>query len=82
MKVSVEVKRGAVTREVTVTTYSIERALQLAGGNLPGAEARVLFPIDPDSFFSGVSIPAEEPRLSLTVAGGQPIAEPVGEMAA
>lgn len=34
MKVSVEVRQGAVTRQVSVTTYSIERALQLAAAEV------------------------------------------------
>lgn len=82
MKVSIEVKRDALTRQVSVTTYSIERALQLAGGDLPGAAAKVLFPIDPGEFFLGALDPdapvpesldhhgrlVENPNLRMEVA--------------
>lgn len=51
MKLSVEVKTGPVTHRVSVMAASIERALKLAAADLPGAEARVLFPINPDAFF-------------------------------
>lgn len=57
MKVSIEVKSGSITHEVSVTAHSIERALQLARGSLPGAEARVKFPIEPEKFFNGGFVP-------------------------
>jgi hypothetical protein len=49
--VTVEVREGAVTRRVRITTSSIERALKLAGDGAPGRRVRLLFPIDPEAFF-------------------------------
>ena len=59
MKVSVEVKRGAMSRRLSVTAHSIDRALKLAGGSLPVATARVIFPIDPEEFFQEGLNPTE-----------------------
>lgn len=75
MKVSVEVKRGPVTHQVSVTTTSIERALQLAGGNQSGTEARVLFPIEPEEFFLGGFDPARTLPESV-----EPVREPAREL--
>ena len=49
--VSVEVVDGAGTRRVRATAPSIEGALKIAGGGVPGRRVRVLFPIDPETFF-------------------------------
>jgi hypothetical protein len=54
IRVTVEVREGAVSRRVRVTAPSIERALELAGSGQPGKrKVRVLFPIDPEAFFAG-----------------------------
>ena len=49
--VSVEVVDGAGTRRVRATAPSIEGALKIAGGGVPGRRVRILFPIDPETFF-------------------------------
>lgn len=51
IRVTIEQKRGPVTRRVAVTAPSIARALELAGAGRDGIEAKVLFPIDPDTYF-------------------------------
>jgi hypothetical protein len=53
IRVTVEVRDGAVSRRVRITAPSIGRAFELAGGGQPGKEVRVVFPIDPESFFAG-----------------------------
>lgn len=50
IRVSVEVREGAVTRRVRITAPSIERALEIAGAGKPRLEVRLLFPIDPEAF--------------------------------
>ena len=49
--VTVEVCEGAITRQARLTTSSIERALELAGGGNPERRVRLVFPIDPEAFF-------------------------------
>lgn len=49
--VSVEVVEGASTRRVRVTAPSIEGALEIASGGVLGRRVRILFPIDPGTFF-------------------------------
>ena len=54
IRVTVEVREGAVSRRVRITAQSIERALELAGGDAAvRREVRLLFPIDPEAFFAG-----------------------------
>lgn len=49
--VTVEVREGSITRRARLTTSSIERALELAGGGKPGRRVRLVFPIDSEAFF-------------------------------
>lgn len=49
--VSVEMREGADTRRVRITAPSIERALEIAGRGIPSRKVRILFPIDPETFF-------------------------------
>ncbi len=51
IRVSVEVREGAVTRRAVISAPSIERALDMAGAGKPGRRVRLLFPIDPEAFF-------------------------------
>jgi hypothetical protein len=51
IKISIEVSSGDVRSRVKVRAESIERALGLAKARYPGSEVRMLFPIDPESFF-------------------------------
>ena len=51
VRVTVEVREGALTNLVRVTAPSIERALEIAGQRKPGRTVRLVFPIDPEVFF-------------------------------
>lgn len=52
VEILVEVSDAAGKTRLTVREKSIERALRVAKGRA-GKEARVLFPIDPETFFAG-----------------------------
>jgi hypothetical protein len=49
--VTVEIREGAITRQVRVTAPSIALALRIAGDGMPGHRVRLVFPIDPEAFF-------------------------------
>ena len=51
IRVTVEIREGALTYWVRVTATSIERALEIAGEGKPGRRVRLVFPIDPEVFF-------------------------------
>ena len=51
VRVTVEVREGALTNRVRVTAPSIERALEIVGEGKPGRRVRLLFPIDREVFF-------------------------------
>jgi hypothetical protein len=51
IRVSMEVRSGAARFRAVVWAENIVRALSLVRGRYPGCEARVLFPIEPESFF-------------------------------
>jgi hypothetical protein len=51
IRVTVEIREGALTYRVRVTAPSIERALEIAGDGMPGRQVRLLFPIDPEAFY-------------------------------
>ena len=51
LKISVEVRSGAVRFRVSVRAESIERALEIAKRHNPGRECKVTLPIDTESFF-------------------------------
>jgi len=52
VKVSVEVSSRNAHFRVTLCARSIERALDVASARYPGSEVRVIFPIEPDTFFT------------------------------
>ncbi len=53
VKVSIEVRKGAVRFDVSVRARSMARALSLVEGWYPGGEYRVRIPIDhPQSLFA------------------------------
>ena len=60
IRVSVAVSSGAVPFRVEVRAASIEEAVRLAAVSYPGGELKVLFPIDPESFFAEEAVPAED----------------------
>jgi hypothetical protein len=49
--VTIEIREGAVTRQVQITAPSIERAMKVAGDGKPGHTVHLLFPIEPEAFF-------------------------------
>jgi hypothetical protein len=51
IRVTVEIREGALTYRVRVTAPSIERALEIVGEGKPGRRVRPVFPIDPEVFF-------------------------------
>ena len=51
VRVTVEVREGALTYRVRVTAPSSERALEIVGKGKPGRRVRLDFPLDPDIFF-------------------------------
>jgi hypothetical protein len=68
VRVSVEVRKGAVSFDVAIRAESIRRAVSIAQGRYPEETVRVRFPIDPEGFFvedliAQAGIPeAEQPR--------------------
>lgn len=53
VKVSLEVRAGADSFEVTAHAGSISQAVGATKQRFPAGEVRVLFPIDGDEFFGG-----------------------------
>ena len=53
IKISIEVKSGSARFKVASQAESIEGALELAKRYNPAKECKVVFPIDPESFFVG-----------------------------
>jgi hypothetical protein len=51
VRVTVEVREGALTYRVRIIAPSIERALEIAGAGKPSRRVHLLFPIDPEAFF-------------------------------
>ena len=51
VRVTVEVREGALTYRVRIIAPSIERALEIAGAGKAGRRVRLPFPIDPEVFF-------------------------------
>ena len=51
VKVSIEVRYGAVQFDVAVQAESIDRASSLVADRYPKSDVRVMFPIDPEGFF-------------------------------
>ena len=53
IQVVIEVRSGAASFRVSVRAHSIQRAISLVRGTYPGAEASLVLPVEPESFFSG-----------------------------
>jgi hypothetical protein len=51
VRVSIEVDSGAARFGFAVRAESIRQALSIAETLYPGADARVIFPIEPEGFF-------------------------------
>jgi hypothetical protein len=61
IQVSVEVGGDSGRFSASVRAETIEQAVSLASTRYAGSEVRVLFPIDPESFFVGDQGPAGVP---------------------
>ena len=68
IQVSVELGHNSTGFRVSVRAESIEQAVNFASARYPGSEVRVLFPIDPESFFVGGQGLARVP-ISLEMLG-------------
>ena len=51
VRITTEVRNGAVRFSVSVQAQSIERALEIVERQNPGRECKVRFPIDAEAFF-------------------------------
>jgi hypothetical protein len=51
IKVSMEVREGATLSRATVEAESIREAVNITRRRYPGRDVRVMFPIDPETFF-------------------------------
>ena len=51
IRVTAEIREGALTYRVRVSAPSIERALEIVGAGKPSRRVRLVFPIDPEVFF-------------------------------
>ena len=51
IKIAIEVRSSAARYKVALLAESIEAALEMANRYNPGKECKVVFPIDPQSFF-------------------------------
>jgi hypothetical protein len=51
IRVTVEIRGGALTYRVQVIAPSIERALEIVGAGKPSRRVRLVFPIDPEAYF-------------------------------
>ena len=66
IRVVIEVRSGAATFRVSVRAHSIRRAISLVRGSYPGAEASLVLPVEPESFFLGGDSDAAEQDTSRT----------------
>lgn len=69
VRATVEVSSGAACFRALVRAESILRALRIAQRLYPGAEARVVFPIEPETFFAGALEEMVELEMPSSVAG-------------
>jgi hypothetical protein len=51
VRVSIRIREGASSFDVSVQAQSIRRAIDIAAALYPGADVRVRFPIDAEAFF-------------------------------
>jgi hypothetical protein len=53
VRVWILIQEGASRVDVSVQAQSIRRAVEIAAARYPGADVRVSFPIDAETFFAG-----------------------------
>jgi hypothetical protein len=51
VRVSIQIREGASSFDVSVQAQSIRRAVEIAAARYPGADLRVSFPIDAEAYF-------------------------------
>jgi hypothetical protein len=68
VKVSLEVREGADSFEVTAHADSLSQAVDATERRFSGGEVRVVFPIDGDGFFGG-----DEPAGGAAKHGDRPV---------
>jgi hypothetical protein len=56
IRISLQVESGTASFRVAVQAESIERALEIVKRYNPGKDCRVVFPIDPETFFVGAGV--------------------------
>ncbi len=59
VRITVQVRSGAIRYRVEIQAENIRRALDIAEGVNPGRKLKVTFPIDPETFF------VEEPAAAV-----------------
>ena len=67
IRVSMEVREGAALSRTAVQAESIREAVSITRGRYPGRDVRVVFPIDPETFFIEIPV-AENGSARLPVA--------------
>jgi hypothetical protein len=60
IQIVIRVRSGAASFRVTVRAQSIERAFGLVRGSYPGANASLVLPVEPESFFAGDDLEGAE----------------------
>ncbi len=55
IRISVEVSSGVASFRAVAWAENIEHAVAIASAQYPRSEVRILFPIDPETFFAGDS---------------------------
>jgi hypothetical protein len=66
IRILVEVASGATHFRADVTAKNIERAVALAAAQYPSSQVRVVFPIEPETFFAEGASPVTE-QIQLQV---------------
>ncbi len=72
IKLSVEIRSGSANFRVAVWAEGIQQALGLTRACYPGAEASVVFPIEPEAFFVKGITPLSglvQPEIPEQIAG-------------
>lgn len=53
IQVAIEVRTGAASFRVSARARGMRRAFELVRDSYPGAEARLVLPVEPETFFAG-----------------------------
>jgi len=78
--VSVEVNSGGACFSVDVSANSIEGAIKLAGRRYPGYRVRVIFPIEPETFFTQPKATMDRAILADVYEGVSNASEPTDSL--